>query len=153
MQRGGGLISHEDLLNYRSSWRQPIRGSYRGHEIIYATAVVWRYFVGEMLNMLESYDIGAMGYGSAKSIHLMIEAERRAYADRAQHLGDADFYPVPIAKLISKDYAQQRFADFDPARASISADIGAGNIPYESPETTHASVMDAEGNAVATPRH
>ena len=79
----------------------------------------------------------------------MIEAERRAYADRAQHLGDADFYPVPIKELISKDYATKRFANFDAKRASISADIGAGDIPEESPETTHASVMDKDGNAVA----
>ena len=150
MQRGGGLISHKDLLDYRSSWRQPIRGTYRGHEIVsMPPPSSGGILLVQMLNMLEPYDIAAMGYGSAKSIHLMIEAERRAYADRAQHLGDADFYPVPIARLISKDYAQQRFADFDPAKASVSADIGAGNIPFESPETTHASVMDAEGNAVA----
>ena len=150
MRRGGGLISHEDLLDYRSSWRQPIRGTYRGHEIVsMPPPSSGGILLVQMLNMLEPYDIAAMGYGSAKSIHLMIEAERRAYADRAQHLGDADFYPVPIARLISKDYAQQRFADFDPAKASVSADIGAGNIPYESPETTHASVIDAQGNAVA----
>ena len=150
MQRGGGLISHEDLLGYRSSWREPIRGTYRGHEIVsMPPPSSGGILLVQMLNMLEPYDISAMGYGSAESIHLMIEAERRAYADRAQHLGDADFYPVPIGQLISKTYAQQRFSDFDPAQASISADIGAGSIPYESPETTHASVMDAEGNAVA----
>ena len=150
MQRGGGLISHDDLLNYRSSWREPIRGTYRGHEIVsMPPPSSGGILLVQMLNMLEPHEIGAMGYGSADSIHLMIEAERRAYADRAQHLGDADFYPVPVAELISKEYARKRFADFDPAQASISAKVGAGNIPYESPETTHASVMDADGNAVA----
>lgn len=150
MRRGGGLISHQDLLDYRSSWREPIRGTYRDHEIVsMPPPSSGGILLVQMLNMLEPYDIASMGYGSAQSIHLMIEAERRAYADRAEHLGDSDFYPVPINELISKDYARKRFANFDPKRASISADIGAGDIPYESPETTHASVMDKEGNAVA----
>ena len=150
MQRGGGLISHDDLLNYRSSWREPIRGTYRGHDIVsMPPPSSGGILLVQMLNMLEPYDIGAMGYGSAESIHLMIEAQRRAYADRAQHLGDADFYPVPIAELINKEYARKRFADFDPAKAGISAEVEAGKIAYESPETTHASVIDAEGNAVA----
>ena len=150
MQRGGGLISHDDLLDYSSSWREPIRGTYRGHEIVsMPPPSSGGILLVQMLNMLEPHEIGAMGYGSAESIHLMIEAERHAYADRAQHLGDADFYPVPIAELINKEYARKRFADFDPARAGISSTVGAGNIPYESPETTHASVIDADGNAVA----
>jgi gamma-glutamyltranspeptidase/glutathione hydrolase len=150
MQRGGGLISHDDLTEYQSSWREPIRGTYRGHEIVsMPPPSSGGILLVQMLNMLEPHDIAAMGYGSAQSVHLMIEAERRAYADRAQHLGDADFYPVPASELISKDYARKRFADFDAKQASLSADIGAGNIPYESPETTHASVMDKDGNAVA----
>ena len=150
MQRGGGLISHQDLLSYQSSWREPIRGTYRGHEIVsMPPPSSGGILLVQMLNMLEPYDIAGMGYGSAQSIHLMIEAERRAYADRAEHLGDADFYPVPIKELISKEYATKRFANFDAKRASISADIGAGEIPAESLETTHASVMDKDGNAVA----
>ena len=150
MQRGGGLISHDDLIEYQSSWREPIRGTYRGHEIVsMPPPSSGGILLVQMLNMLEPHDIAAMGYGSAQSVHLMMEAERRAYADRAQHLGDADFYPVPVSELISKDYARKRFADFDAKQASVSADIGAGNIPYESPETTHASVMDKDGNAVA----
>ena len=103
----------------------------------------------QMLNMLEPHDIQGLGYGSAATMHRMIEAERRAYADRALHLGDSDFYPTPIATLIAKPYAAQRFRDFDPARASRSGDIGAGAIPPESPDTTHVSVMDGAGNAVA----
>ena len=106
MQRGGGLISHQDLLGYQSSWREPIRGTYRGHEIVsMLPPSSGGILLVQMLNMLEPYDIASMGYGSAQSIHLMIEAERRAYADRAEHLGDADFYPVPIKELISKEYA------------------------------------------------
>jgi gamma-glutamyltranspeptidase/glutathione hydrolase len=79
----------------------------------------------------------------------MIEAERRAYADRTEHLGDADFFPVPVVELISKAYAKKRFADFDPKTASLSDDIGPGSWPPESPDTTHASTMDRAGNAVA----
>jgi gamma-glutamyltranspeptidase/glutathione hydrolase len=103
----------------------------------------------QMLNMLEPYDLGELGYGSVDTVHLMIEAQRRAYADRAEHLGDPDFVEVPAAMLIDKDYARARFADFDPDNASDSAAIGAGSWPAESTETTHFSVTDKDGNAVA----
>ena len=150
MQRGGGLISHQDLLDYRSVWREPIRGTYRGHEIIsMPPPSSGGVLLVQMLNMLEAHDLAAMGYGSAQAIHTMIEAERRAYADRAQHLGDMDFYPVPIQQLIDKKYAKARFADFDPANAGKSEDIESGQLAPESMETTHASVMDAQGNAVS----
>lgn len=150
MQRGGGLISHQDLLDYRSVWREPIRGTYRGHEIIsMPPPSSGGVLLVQMLNMLEAHDLAAMGYGSAQAIHTMIEAERRAYADRAQHLGDMDFYPVPIQQLIDKKYAKARFADFDPAKAGKSEDIESGQLAPESMETTHASVMDAQGNAVS----
>jgi gamma-glutamyltranspeptidase/glutathione hydrolase len=150
MQRGGGLISHQDLLDYRSVWREPIRGTYRGHEIIsMPPPSSGGVLLVQMLNMLEAHDLATMGYGSAQAIHMMIEAERRAYADRAQHLGDMDFYPVPIQQLIDKKYAKARFADFDPAKAGKSEDIESGQLAPESMETTHASVMDAQGNAVS----
>ncbi|MDG1703285.1 MAG: gamma-glutamyltransferase [Pseudomonadales bacterium] len=150
MQRGGGLISHQDLLDYRSVWREPIRGTYRGYEIIsMPPPSSGGVLLVQMLNMLEAHDLAAMGYGSAQAIHTMIEAERRAYADRAQHLGDMDFYPVPIQQLIDKKYAKARFADFDPAKAGKSEDIESGQLAPESMETTHASVMDAQGNAVS----
>lgn len=151
MQRGGGLITHEDLADYRSVWRQPVQGSYRGHQIIsMPPPSSGGVLLLQMLNMLEAFDLGAMGPGSAAAMHHMIEAERRAYADRAEYLGDPDFYPVPVARLTSKGYARQRFADFDPTRASRSADIAAGAAPpAESPETTHLSVIDGAGNAVA----
>ncbi len=102
-----------------------------------------------MLNMVEPYDIGAMGWGSAAAIHLMVEAERRAYADRAKHLGDMDYYDVPLDKLLAKDYARHRFRTFDKERASVSENITAGSWPAESPETTHFSVMDGNGMMVA----
>ncbi|HTO58793.1 MAG TPA: gamma-glutamyltransferase [Pseudomonadales bacterium] len=150
MQRGGGLISAADLADYKSIWRDPIKGTYRGYPIYsMAPPSSGGVLLVQMLNMLEPYDVKALGYGSAATIHLMVEAERRAYADRAEYLGDPDFYSVPVAQLIAKAYAQQRFADFDPAHASVSAKIGPGQFPHESPQTTHLSVLDAAGNAVA----
>lgn len=150
MKRGNGLITHEDLAAYEPVWREPLRGTYRGHEIWSmpppssgGVAVI------QMLNMMEPYDVTAMGWGSAAVIHLMVEAERRAYADRAEYLGDPDFEEVPVAQLTSKEYARQRFADFDPARASVSEAITHGTLPAESMETTHFSVADGKGNIVA----
>lgn len=150
MQGLDGMINHDDLAAYNVEWREPIHGHYRGYD-------VWSMpppssggaLVVQMLNMLESYDVGAMGWGSAETVHLMIEAQRRAYADRAEHMGDPDFYPVPLAMLTNRDYATQRFLDFDPQRASLSEDIGAGFWPAESTETTHYSVMDKNGVSVA----
>lgn len=150
MQRGGGLITHEDLAGYTPLWREALHGSYLGYDI-------WSMpppssggvLLLQMLNMLEPYDLKAMGWGSAPAVHLLIEAQRRAYADRAEFLGDPDFVEIPMAMLVSKDYARRRFADFDPVQATDSARIGAGSWPEESPQTTHLSVVDAAGNAVA----
>ena len=150
MQRNGGLISHEDLSTYEPLWRAPIHGSYRGYDI-------WSMpppssggvLIVQMLNMLEPYDIASLGKGSAETVHLMVEAQRRAYADRARHLGDPEFYPVPLTKLTSKEYARERFESFNPDKASRSAEISAGSWPGESTETTHYSVMDGSGIAVS----
>ncbi len=150
MQKGGGIISHDDLMNYRSIWRNPVRSDYRGYTI-------WGMpppssggiLVAQILNMLEAFDLRSMGHGSAAAIHVMVEAERRAYADRATHLGDSDYYEVPLEQLISKTYALQRFKDFNPNKASLSSDIGAGSWPDESPQTTHFSVLDKHGNGVS----
>ena len=151
MERGGGLVSHEDLAGYRPRWRAPVRGSYRGFEVVsMPPPSSGGILLVQMLNMIERYDVGAMGFGSTAKTHLYIEAARRAYADRAEHLGDPDFYDVPAAMLTSKAYAARRLADFDPERASDSSEVGAGGpLPAESPETTHVSVLDAAGNAVA----
>ncbi|MDE0037553.1 MAG: gamma-glutamyltransferase [Gammaproteobacteria bacterium] len=150
MARGGGLIGHRDLAEYRSVWREPVRGTYRGYQIIsMPPPSSGGALLIQMLNMLEPYDLASLGRGNPAAVHLMIEAERRAYADRAEHMGDTDFYDVPLEMLMDKDYARHRFADFDPETASRSEDIGAGSWPDESPETTHVSVMDSAGNAVA----
>ena len=150
MRKGGGLITHQDLREYRSVWRTPVIGQYRGHEIVsMPPPSSGGVLLVQMLNMLEPHDLKAMGYGSADAVHVMVEAERRAYADRAEHLGDPDYVGVPMAQLVDKAYAKARFADFNPQKASRSADIGAGQWPPESPDTTHASFIDKQGNAVA----
>ena len=151
MARGDGLISHADLRAYRSKWRQPVRGRYRGHDIVsMPPPSSGGVLLVQMLNMLEASDLAGLGAGAPATAHLFIEAERRAYADRAEHLGDPDFHDVPVKMLADKRYARSRMSDFDPARASRSADIGPGaRWPAESPETTHVSVLDSDGNAVA----
>jgi gamma-glutamyltranspeptidase/glutathione hydrolase len=101
-----------------------------------------------MLKMIEKYPVGSFGFQSARSVQLMIEAERRAYADRAEHMGDPDFYNVPVKTLMSEAYALQRMSDFNPDKAGASSNIKAGVIK-ESEETTHLSVMDAAGNMVS----
>ncbi|WP_239237571.1 gamma-glutamyltransferase [Candidatus Nitrotoga sp. BS] len=149
MQRGNGEITLNDLANYKSIWRKPVKGTYRGYDIYgMGPPSSGGALVIQILNMMETYDVSAMGFGSAKVIHLMVEAERRAYADRAEHLGDPDYYDVPIAKLTNKSYAAQRFSDFNSDKASKSENIGAGYWPEESPETTHLSVYK-EGVMVA----
>jgi gamma-glutamyltranspeptidase/glutathione hydrolase len=150
MQRNNGLISLEDLAAYEPVWREPVHGTYRGFEVWSMPAPSsGGVLLVQMLNMLEPYDLGTLGYGSKETLHLMIEAQRRAYADRAEYLGDPDFVDVPAAQLVSKEYARLRFNDFDPARATDSSSIGAGAWPTESLETTHFSVADSMGNAVS----
>ena len=150
MQSGGGLITQADLSEYKSVWRAPVVGQYRGYDIVsMPPPSSGGALLVQMLNMLEPFDLKKMGYGSADSVHVMVEAERRAYADRAEHLGDPDFVKVPVEQLTDKAYAQRRFADFNPAKASLSSEIGAGSWPAESPDTTHASFIDKQGNAVS----
>ncbi len=150
MQTNDGLITHEDLLAYEPVWREPVHGTYRGYDIwSMPSPSSGGTLIIEMLNMLEPYDLGSLGWGSPETLHLMIEAQRRAYADRAEHLGDPDFYEVPSAMLLSKEYAQRRFADFDPEQASLSEDVDAKRWPAESMETTHYSIIDDAGNAVS----
>ena len=150
MERGGGLISKEDLQTYESVWRDPIRGTYRGYEIVsMPPPSSGGVLLVQMLNMLEPYDLGTMGFGVSETVHLMIEAQRRAYADRSEYLGDPDFYPVPVEKLINKNYAEERFRDFKPDKAGSSEWTGPGLFSKESLETAHLSVIDDLGNAVA----
>jgi gamma-glutamyltranspeptidase/glutathione hydrolase len=163
IQKGGGLVTAADLAAYEVKERQPIRGSYRGYDIISApppssggVALV------EILNTLEGFDLAKLGNRSADDIHLEVEAFRRAFYDRADFMGDPDFAKVPVAQLIDKKYAEAWRDSIDPKHASVSKDLKrpsfselervahsqATAIP-EPENTTHYSVVDAEGNAVA----
>jgi len=151
MKRGNGMISLEDLANYQAEWREPVTGEYRGFEFIsMPPPSSGGIAIAQLFKAVEPFNLSDMGFHSPEAIHLITEAERRVYADRAQHLGDADFYPVPIAGLREEGYVAERMSDFNPAAATKSADISAGNpAPIESEETTHLSVVDADGNAVS----
>ncbi|MEM7371515.1 MAG: gamma-glutamyltransferase [Bacteroidota bacterium] len=150
MKRGGGLITHQDLHSYRAIWRPTISGTYRGHKVIsMAPPSSGGVALIQLLKSIEAYPMKTYGPLSADAIHLMVEAERRVYADRAKHLGDMDFYPVPISTLLDSTYNADRMEDFDPQQATLSARIQSGEIPAESEQTTHFSIVDPEGNAVA----
>jgi gamma-glutamyltranspeptidase / glutathione hydrolase len=166
MQKGGGLITVEDLAHYEVKEREPVRGSYRGYDVISApppssggTVLI------ESLNILESYDLAKMGSRSAESIHYTTEAFRRAFFDRAEFMGDPDFSKIPVAQLIDKKYGAAWRDSIDATHASPSQELkrpkifseleeyAAAHPPptsqHESQHTTHYSVVDAEGNAVA----
>ena len=165
MKRGGGLITAEDMAAYEVKERQPVRGTYRGYEIISAPPPSsGGVTLLETLNILEGYDVGKLGNRSADSIHLTTEAFRRAFYDRAEFLGDPDFSQLPIPQLIDKKYAAAWRNSVDMMRSSASQDLrrpsGFGDLdrqasthaPYIGPEhenTTHYSVVDQKGNAVA----
>ncbi len=151
MQRGDGIISHEDLQNYQSIWREPVLGDYKNYKLIsMAPPSSGGVALVGLMKMVENYPIADWGWNSTETVHLMTEAERRIYADRADHLGDPDFYDVPLAGLLDPKYIEQRISDFDPNKASDSEIIGSGNpAPYESDETTHFSIVDAAGNAIS----
>jgi gamma-glutamyltranspeptidase/glutathione hydrolase len=146
----GGIITEEDLLKYESQEREPVRGTYRGYDIVSmpppsSGGVV----LIEMLNMLEGFDLAAMGHNSADYLHVLTETMRRAYADRAEHLGDPDFNEgMPLQRLMDKDYATILRASIDMDEASESSPADFAQI-YESEETTHFSVVDREGNMVS----
>jgi gamma-glutamyltranspeptidase/glutathione hydrolase len=150
MKANGGLITMADLKAYQAKKRGVVKGTYRGYDIIGmpppssgGMAVV------QMLNVLEGFDLKANGYGSAKNIHLTAEAMRRAFADRARYLGDPDFEKdIPLPMLISKDYAATLRKTINPDKASKSS-TASFEFTYESPETTHLSIVDAKRNAVA----
>ena len=151
MQRGIGLITHEDLLNYESKYREPVKGTFNGFNLLSmglpssgGTILV------EMLNMLENFPLQKLGWNSSDYIHLLTEVERRAYADRAEHLGDSDYWQPPLFMLTNKKYAKDRIKDFSPDHATPSINVFAGDPTiYESRETTHFSVVDKDGNAVS----
>jgi gamma-glutamyltranspeptidase/glutathione hydrolase len=151
MQRNGGLITAEDLRSYTPKERVPLRGTYRGHEIISMPppssggAVLI-----QMLNILEGFDVKKLGPLSSDYYHLLIETMRRAYADRAEYMGDADFARVPVAGMIDKGYAERQRSTINLERATPSSEVRAGRpAGEESTETTHFTVVDKDGNAVS----
>ncbi|TXT27673.1 MAG: gamma-glutamyltranspeptidase [Chitinophagaceae bacterium] len=149
MQRGGGIISLADLKNYTAKLRNPISFNYRGHEIIsFAPPSSGGILIAQMMKMVEKYPMSKYGFQSTKSVQLMIEAERRAYADRAEFMGDPDFFKVPVKTLMSDAYLTQRMSDYNPDKAGVSATVKAGIIK-ESEETTHLSIVDPAGNMVS----
>lgn len=150
VNQAGGIMTHADLQNYRAVERQPITGSYRGHKVIsMPPPSSGGVHIIQMLNILEHFPLTQLGHNSADSIHLQTEAMKLAYADRSRYLGDPDFYPVPTAKLTDKAYGLALSGQIDAKRAKDSRQITPGKLLQESPQTTHYSVVDKWGNAVA----
>ncbi len=150
MKRGGGIISYDDLKNYQAKFREPHTFNYKGYKVIgMPMPSSGGLLVHQMMKMIENKNIGSLGFHSPQSVQLMIEVERRAFADRAEYMGDADFYKVPVAMLTNDVYLQNRMRDYDSAKATPSSMIKPGFLPTtkESEETTHLSVIDKEGNA------
>lgn len=152
MRQQGGLISYNDLQNYESVWRDPVRATFRGYELyIMPPPSSGSIAIHQMLDMLKPYSLKDQGFNSAKYVHLVTETMRRAFADRAYFLGDPDYAEIPQQKLISDEYSKQRMESFDWNRASSSDNLNHGEIPSfeESTETTHFSILDGDGNAVS----
>ncbi|MBL6989191.1 MAG: gamma-glutamyltransferase [Bacteriovoracaceae bacterium] len=151
MKKNGGIITLADLEQYSPKIRMPIHGNYRGFEIYsMSPPSSGGIHIIQMLNMLENYPKGFWGHNSAKTIHLMAEVMKRAYADRSKYLGDVDFVPVPVSGLTSKKYGKQLLKLINLKKSTPSQKISPANpLPYESNETTHFSVVDKFGNAVS----
>jgi gamma-glutamyltranspeptidase/glutathione hydrolase len=149
MKRGKGIIDYNDLKNYEAKFREPVLFKYKEYEVLtMPLPSSGGILLPQMMKMIEDRAIASYGFQTTRSVQLMTEVERRAYADRAKYLGDIDFYKVPIKKLVSDEYIRERMKDYDATKAGNSKDIVAGIIG-ESEETTHLSVYDRQGNAVA----
>jgi gamma-glutamyltranspeptidase/glutathione hydrolase len=152
MSRGNGIITHDDLSNYNSVWRTPLEATYRDDYRIISMAPPSSGGVAliQLLSKVGPYDLAGMGFHTAESIHLMSEAERRVYADRAEFLGDPDFFDVPVNALLNSKYLSSRMAGFNALKATPSSEVSHGDLSsYESEETTHFSIVDKWGNAAA----
>jgi len=149
MKRGGGIITADDLLHYTAKKRTALEFTYKGYTIVgmpppsSGGIIVW-----QLMKMMEKKPLANYGFESVESVHLMAEAERRAFADRAEHMGDPDFWKVPVAGMTNESYLQNRMNDFDAAKATPSGNVTAGQIK-ESEQTTHFSIMDGMGNMVS----
>jgi gamma-glutamyltranspeptidase/glutathione hydrolase len=151
LQKMGGIITMADLAQYKAVWRDPIVFPYRNLKIIsMAPPSSGGITLGQILKMLEPYPLRQLGHHSPEYIQVLVEAERRAYADRNHYLGDPDFVQIPVNQLLDSAYLKSRMSDFSFEKASKSADIGRGEVQFsESMETTHYSIVDADGNAVS----
>ncbi|MGV7091168.1 gamma-glutamyltransferase [Siccibacter turicensis] len=151
MAKNGGLITKADLAAYKAVERTPIGGTYRGYEVFsMPPPSSGGIHIVQILNILENFDLAKYGFGSADAMHLVAEAEKYAYADRSEYLGDPDFVKVPWQALTSKAYAKSLAQKIDLQKAVASSTIKPGDLaPYESNQTTHFSVVDKQGNAVA----
>lgn len=151
MQRGDGIITLDDLASYQSVWREPLTGNYRGKRIISmpppssgGVALL------QLLESIEAYPVGKFGHNQWRTVHLMTEIEKRVYADRATYLGDPDFSEVPVPMLLDQQYLSRRMSDINFRKATPAESIKEGKVEViESVETTHFSIVDAQGNAVA----
>lgn len=151
MAQHGGLIGKQDLAAYRAVERKPVSGTYRGYEVFsMPPPSSGGIHIVQILNILENFDLAKFGFGSADAMQVMAEAEKYAYADRSEYLGDPDFVKVPLQALTSKAYAKTLAQQIDVNKARPSSEIKPGKLaPYESNQTTHFSVVDKDGNAVA----
>jgi gamma-glutamyltranspeptidase/glutathione hydrolase len=151
MKRGSGIITYDDLKNYKAKFREPHVFNYKGYKIVgMPMPSSGGLLLHQMMKMIENRNIASMGFQSVQATQLMTEVERRAYADRAEYMGDADFYKVPVKALTNEKYLADRMKDYDPAKASVSTVVKPGQASmYESAETTHLSVVDKDGNAVS----
>ena len=151
MAKGNGIITKEDLSGYHSVWREPLVGAYKSYRVIgMPPPSSGGVALLQLLKGIETYDIAQWGHNSTRTVHIMTELERRVYADRATYLGDPDFYQVPVARITSNEYLKERFSDIDLNSKTSSQEIKSGSVEYiESIETTHFSIVDSQGNAVA----
>ncbi|ASF14684.1 MULTISPECIES: gamma-glutamyltransferase [Shewanella] len=151
VQEAGGIMTLEDLKHYKAVEREPVRGQYRGYEVVsMPPPSSGGVHIIEMLNVLQQFPIDKFGHNTAQTIHVMAEIMKHAYADRSEYLGDPDFYKVPVKQLTDKDYAQKIASQIALNKTTPSEEIKPGNLaPYESDQTTHFSVVDKWGNAVS----
>ena len=150
-QATGGILSLEDLKAYSPRWREPVQFSYKDLNLIsMGPPSSGGICLAQLMQMVEPYDLKAMGHNSTEAMHVMVEAERRSYADRAHFLGDPDFVTIPQDHLLDKTYANERMQNFSTDKATLSSEVSHGNIiVVERDETTHFSIVDKEGNAVS----
>lgn len=152
MKKQNGIITHKDLKNYKSKWREPINVNFHDYDLtIMPPPSSGSIAVAQILAMLEDYDLNSMGHNSADYVHVVAESMKRAFADRSYYLGDPDFWDIPQKELISKAYNKERMQNFSPEKATPSDELSHGEIKgYNEPDqTTHFSVIDKDGNAVA----